>query len=283
LEQYSIDEFFGSLDGFIKESETERYLRNMQADLYKELSLPASIGAGANKSIAKLAAKSAKPFGVLVVKNRDTKNFVNDKPIRALAGIGRKIGSYLERYGIKTLGDILGSPSLLTALGKNGRDLLRELNGEPIRFEADPRERKQIGISRVFDPIVDRDEALRRVLILCGHLAYNIARAKKEPRGFSFTIGYKVFPSEHIKIKTDRLFSEKLLRDIAKDAFREIDKNPLDAINYFAICACDFAGRFAAGELLHWQKDGKNRAVGDALYKARTKYGYGILTYAKST
>ncbi|MDR1451743.1 MAG: hypothetical protein LBI57_05390 [Helicobacteraceae bacterium] len=282
LEQYGIDEFFGSLDGFVKESDLDRYLRNLQADLYKELRLPASIGAGANRSIAKLAAKSAKPFGVLFVANDDVKNFINDKPIRALAGIGRKIGAYLERYGIKTLGDITRSPSLLASLGKSGRDLLRELNGETIKLAIGERERKQIGISRVFDPIFDRAEALRRLLILCGHLSYSIARAKKEPRGFSLVVGYKIFPSEHIRVKTERLFSEKLLREIAKEAFGEVDKNPSDAINYLAICASDFADKVSP-DLLLWQIDRKNRAVADALREARSKYGYDALTYAKST
>ncbi|MDR2153201.1 MAG: hypothetical protein LBO72_10295 [Helicobacteraceae bacterium] len=283
VEQYSIDEFFGSLDGFVKENDAERYLRNLQADIYKELRLPATIGAGANKSIAKLAAKSAKPFGVLIVKSADVKAFLSDKPVRALAGIGEKSARVLNRYGVKTLGDAIRSPSLLASFGKRGRDLLRELNGEQIRFEAQERERKQIGISRVFDPIYDRAEALRRLYILCGHLAYNVARRKKEPSGFTFVVGYKVFPCERVKVKVDRPFSEKLLRQIAKETFGAIDKNQSDAINYLAVTASDFNDRFVAGELFSWREDCKNRLVGNALQEARSKYGYGILTYAKAT
>ncbi|MDR0665345.1 MAG: hypothetical protein LBF86_07500 [Helicobacteraceae bacterium] len=283
LERYSIDEFFGSLEGFIKEHEIERYLRNMQADLYKELRLPASIGAGANRSIAKLASKSAKPFGVLIVKDGDINGFINDKPIKALAGIGQKTGAYLERYGVRTLGDALRSPSLLTALGKNGRDLLRELQGERIALETDASERKQIGISRVFDPIFDRAEALRRLYILCGRLAYNIARSNKEPLSFTFIAGYEIFPNERVKIRADRPFSEKLLRQIAKEAFKTIDKNPSDAINYLAVSAGDFNDKPVVYGLFSYQEDRKNRRIDDAALKARSKYGYAALTYAKAT
>ncbi|MDR2034718.1 MAG: DNA polymerase IV [Helicobacteraceae bacterium] len=283
LEQYSIDEFFGSLDGFINEDETLRYLRNLQAEINKEFALPASIGASVNKSLAKLAAKSAKPFGVCVVKNSEIKDFIEDKPIRALAGIGRQMGAYLERYGVKTLGDVTRAPSLLDSFGKTGRDLLKELNGKAASQIAHKTARKQMGISRVFDPILDRQEALRRFLILCGHLAYHITMSKREPRAFTFSVGYRNSPSEHITIRSDRLFSEKTLCNLAKEAFGAIDKNPNDPINFLAISGGDFNDKPTSFNMLSWQDDYKNRAINEALSKTRAKYGYSVITYSKQT
>ncbi|GHV06451.1 hypothetical protein AGMMS50229_11280 [Campylobacterota bacterium] len=277
LEQFSIDEFFGELDGFVKPDETEKYIRHLQAAIYEEFSLPVTIGASTNKSIAKLAVKSAKPFGVRVVKAEEIAQFIDDKPLKMVAGIGRQTALRLKRYGASTLGDLVRSPTLLQSLGKNGQMLLEELRGKAHSVVMHNSERKQIGISRVFDPLIDRKELLRRAVILCGHLSYNILRHKKEPTSFNFVIGYDRFGYEHAKVNSDRVFSEALLVAIARETLKTIDKYSTEKVVYMAVSAGDFRSKDHTDELLNWQADRKNRALSNALQIVRSKYGYSAI------
>lgn len=280
LEQFGIDEFFADVKGFVREDETERFLRGLQAEIYKEFRLPISFGASSNRSLAKLAAKSAKPFGVRVVHSGEIGAFIEHKPVRAIAGIGSKTANHLARFGVHTLGDILRAPSLLESLGKNGRMLLAELRGENSLGIQNSQERKHIGISRTFDPVLDRAEVKRRLLVLGSHLSFNITKHRKEPTSFVVTVGYSASPPVQKHITAHRLFSEALLRAICSEAFDEIDCAKSDCVNYLSISAGDMHDRRQTNELLEWQRDIKQRKVGEAAGAIRAKYGHSLVHFA---
>ena len=273
LEQFSIDEFYGDLSGWVFEGETEAFIRNLQAEVYKHLQLPATIGASPTKAIAKLAAKSAKPFGTRVVERHEISGFIEERPIRALAGIGRQVAAHLERYGIRTLGDAVRAPSLLKAMGKNGQRILAELQGEGgARVElAAPR--KRIGISRTFDPLYDRSEVRRRMMVLTRHLAFTIASLGLEPTHFQVGIGYRY---------GGRIFSEPLLRKTVRDHFEALDMQRSHAVTYLSLNAGGFASAQSPKtlSLLELQEDQKNRRLSDAAQQLRHKYGVDAICWA---
>ena len=55
LEQYSIDEFWGDLKGWIKDEDTYSFIASLQQEILEKFDLPMSIGASSSKWIAKLA------------------------------------------------------------------------------------------------------------------------------------------------------------------------------------------------------------------------------------
>jgi DNA polymerase-4 len=279
LEQFSIDEFFGDLRGWVKDEETDKFIRELKQEVYKTLGLPSTIGASSSKLIAKLAAKSAKPFGTRVVLKEDIPSFIEDKPIDAIMGIGGKTAAYLKRFGVYTLGRALKAPSLLEGLGKNGKRLLCELRGEQAEQVLTHSPRKSVGISRVFDPIDDRNEVKRRLLILVEHLSFALSQLELEPRSFSFAIGYRYAPSKQVRVSNDRVFSEALLRQIASDTFVELTSDCDAAVTYLGVSASDF--RANAANLLSLKDDLKNKALGDATQKIRAKYGIDYMRYAR--
>jgi DNA polymerase-4 len=283
LEQFSIDEFFGDLRGWIKDEETDRFIRELKQEVYKTLGLPSTIGASSSKLIAKLAAKSAKPFGTRVVFKEDIPSFIEDKPIEAIMGVGRQTAAYLKRFGVHTLGEALRAPPLLEGLGKNGQKLLRELRGEPSEQVLPESPRKSVGISRVFDPIEDRSEVERRLLILAEHLAFALSQLELEPGSFSFTVGYRSAPSKQVRVSNDRVFSEALLRRAASETFDEIADSCVDAVTYLGVSAGDFHAKRTTTNLLSYKDDLKNRTLNDATQKVRAKYGIDYLRYARDT
>jgi len=99
------------------------------------LGLPASVGVATTKLIAKLASEQAKPraslgarargprvepgAGVVVVQEGEELAFLHPLPVRALWGVGPATFRRLERFGVRTVGELAGVPveSLVAALG----------------------------------------------------------------------------------------------------------------------------------------------------------------------
>ena len=78
VEQASIDEFYGDLQGWIEDDEVEKFIKTLQLNIYEDLSLPVSIGASSTKYIAKLVTSFAKPFGYKIVYKNEITDFVKD-------------------------------------------------------------------------------------------------------------------------------------------------------------------------------------------------------------
>ena len=77
---------------------------NIRTDIVRNTSCTASIGIGPNKFLAKLAADRVKPNAYCVV--RDWRNFLDNLSLRDIPGIGRKLETKLQPYGLCTVNDI---------------------------------------------------------------------------------------------------------------------------------------------------------------------------------
>lgn len=134
----SIDEFYldlhgceglyrapGDRDG---DATIERAMREMRAAIQVETGLPASIGLGISRAIAKMASGRAKPAGVWMVRGGQERAFVADLPVRKLPGIGPVAEAELTRAGILTLaqlGAVPDGPSRVAGMASRLREALR--------------------------------------------------------------------------------------------------------------------------------------------------------------
>ena len=130
VEQFSIDEFFGDLRGYIKDDEVEDFARRLKKKIQKELGLPISIGISHSKYLSKLITEYAKPDGVKYVRKEHVKSFIKDIPIAKFPGIGKQYQVRLKGYGIKTLGDIEKRKELFYSWKKPGIELYNRVVGE---------------------------------------------------------------------------------------------------------------------------------------------------------
>ncbi|MBN2896148.1 MAG: DNA polymerase IV [Campylobacterales bacterium] len=279
VEQYSIDEMFGDLRGWVEDRDLLSFMAALQRRIAEELLLPISIGAARSKWIAKLATSTCKPYGLRIVCDEELYDFVRDIPIDAFPGVGRAFGRRFEAYKIKTIGEALRAKSLIEGWGRQGRDLYAKLSGNDHEDVHPSRSRKGIGISRSMDhPIKDREEFYRRVAVMVRHWAHTIMRLGVNPTTFYFGIGYEHHYRSKKQFTTYRLINEPFLQSFAKEKFEELDIYPTLSIVSIAMSATKFLHHDPKTlDLLHYEKDQKMSALSKSLAKAREWYGMDIV------
>ena len=274
IEQYSIDEFFGNVDGWIDESSIEEFAKSLKDDIYKEFEIPVSIGVAKAKYISKLATKKAKPYGVYVVKNQ--KEFIKDIPIDSFPGIGKGFSTKLAKYGIKTLGDLCKSKELLYRWKLPGIELYNRVCTQKCNTISPKEPRKSIGLSRTFDEINDFVEVKRRVLIMARHIAYMAGVAKVNPMRYELKVYYKDGVKLKGGVREERLFSEHLLKKSLVNILQNLWREGNGVIK-LRVSVSSFQKGAKTMSLLDNQSDSKQQKIDKAANLLRGKFGLDVL------
>ena len=283
LEQYSIDEFFGDVGGWIEDSNTLEFIAMLQREITEKFDLPISIAASKSKWIAKLATDTIKPYGVKVIYPHEVNAFVNPIKVEDFPGVGRAVEQRLKHYGIETLEEAKRLPMLFDAYGKTGKELYKRIQGidnEPVHPS---RERKGIGISRNFAAIEDREEIQRRVMILSRYLSYTITKLGLNPTTFFMKIRYQYGTKSSKSFTHDRLFNEVFFIDLAQSMLKELDVHPRYKIHYIGLGASNCTGihKRKSFSMLEFHKDSKHAKLSQGLMKIRDKYGVDMIGYGR--
>jgi len=109
IQPLSLDEAFMDLSG------TRRLhgvppavmLAGLITRMQDELGVSGSIGLSHNKFLAKVASDLDKPRGFSVIGKAETADFLRDKPVRMIWGVGQAAQTALEKSGIRTFSDLL--------------------------------------------------------------------------------------------------------------------------------------------------------------------------------
>jgi DNA polymerase-4 len=274
LEQYSVDEFFGDLGGWIDDADVPVFIDTLRRDIEATFGLPISIGAAPSKWIAKMATSAAKPNGCKTLFKEDVDHFVDPLPIDAFPGIGRGFSRRLKAYKIETLGDLKAARHLLYRWKKPGIQLYHRVNGDDREPVIPGHDRRSIGISRTIDPIFDRDEIRRRLIILCRHLAQLVVRIDAKPQTLFLGIKYQ-FGQRSKRHVTERfIFSELALRRRILDLFGRLDIYPSLAIVRLSISCSNFETiPSTRGSLFGYERALKEQRLWQQSAKIRGKYG----------
>ncbi|MBE0490784.1 MAG: DNA polymerase IV [Sulfurospirillum sp.] len=283
LEQYSIDEFFGDIKGWISKEDTLEFIVHLQNEILEKFDLPISIAACKSKWVAKLATDTIKPYGCKVIEDTQIQAFTNPIKIEDFPGIGRAIERRLKSYGIETLEDAKRVPAIFASYGKTGRELYARIQGEDCELVLPSRVRKGIGISRNFAALQERGEIQRRVLILARYLSFTIARLDLKPTTFYMKIRYQYGVKSAKSITIDRLFNESFFTKLTQELLRELDIHRGYKIHFIALSATNCVDRYNPKSLsiLDFTKDAKNAKLMQGLTKIRNKYGVDMITYGK--
>ena len=168
IEPLSLDEAFLDLSG------TERLhgappaimLARLVRQMKQELGLTGSIGLSHNKFLAKVASDLDKPRGFSVIGRAETQEFLRDKPVRLIWGVGQATQAALEQAGIRSFSDLLrwDQDALTARFGAMGTRLWHLARGQDQRTVTANEKMKSISHETTFS------EDTANTDLLVGHL-----------------------------------------------------------------------------------------------------------------
>lgn len=162
----------------------------LRRQIWEELRLPVTIGIGTSVTLARLAGKLAKPGGVAEVWPGHEEAFLTGLPIDQLPGVGHRTGRLLERFAIRTAGDLrrVSREVLFASFGRLGlvlHDRARGLDPQAVEptWVADKggRLRRRVPKTIRRDSTFEPEEGSRRRIEAM--LAYLVDRAVTRLRG----------------------------------------------------------------------------------------------------
>ena len=279
LEQYSIDEFFGDVSGWVGSDSVLDFIIHLQGDIQKHFNLPISIAACSSKWIAKLATDRIKPYGAKVIYPHQINDFTDPIPIEDFPGIGKAITKRLKAHDIHTLKEAKKVPCLFTSYGKTGKELYQKILGidnDPIKAS---KERKGIGISRNFSAICDRRELRRRVCVLSRYLSYTISKLGLLPTTFYMKLRFENGMKNSLSTTSTNYCNEAFLRKLFLGLFEILDCYPRYKIHYIGLNASNFSTKHnpKCFSLLSHEFDNKMHRLTQSLMKIRDKHGVDII------
>lgn len=124
IEPLSLDEAFMDLGGTARlhGAPPAVMLARLIKRMRDELGLSGSIGLSHNKFLAKVASDLNKPRGFSIIGKAETDDFLRDKPVKMIWGVGKVMQASLEKAGIRTFADLLRweRSDLVTRYGSMG-------------------------------------------------------------------------------------------------------------------------------------------------------------------
>ena len=281
IEQFSIDEFFGDLTGYIKEDEAEDFAKKLKDKIFKELNLPCSIGLANTKYLSKLMTNEAKPNNIKLLKKDNIEEFTKNILIENFTGIGKSFCEKLSGYNIKTLGDIRKNKNLFYSFGKVGVDTYNRVCGIKDSKLNITKERKSIGIGRSFDVVFSRDELKRRVMILSRYLSFIVKKDGHNPLSFQIQIKYEYNIKTKAQENCNKIFNEFDFKNSMINLFLQADKHRNHGVIQLYITVFNFAKK---GEhtynLFEYEDDLKKDKLSKNIQNLREKFGIDILKSA---
>lgn len=172
VEPLSIDEAFLDLTGTsrLHGQTPAQSLIGLQNRIHKDIGVTVSVGLSYNKFLAKTASDLDKPSGFAVLGQSDAQDFLKDKPVGFIFGVGPSFARSLTKVGIKTIADVRRRDDnfMMKNFGDAGLRLARLARAEDLRNVSPDNERKSISAETTFnDDISDPEALMDRLWMLC--------------------------------------------------------------------------------------------------------------------
>lgn len=168
VEPISIDEAFLDLSGTrrLHHGSPAETLAKLVRRIETEVGVNASVGLSFNKFLAKLASDLDKPRGFAAIGRAEAVEFLAEKPVGILWGVGKALRQKLENDGIEKVGQLRNyeEAELVARYGSIGIRLSRFANARDVRHVDPESETKSISAETTFEDDVADPEALKVTL-----------------------------------------------------------------------------------------------------------------------
>ena len=165
VEPLSIDEAFLDLSGTqqIHGRTPAQSLIKLQQDILDKVGVTVSVGLSYNKFLAKTASDLDKPNGFAIIGKAEALDFLRDKPVEFIYGVGPAFTRSLNKVGIRTIADVRrqSDKSMANQFGDMGLHLARLARAEDFRPVKPTSKRKSVSAETTFNEDISDVEALK--------------------------------------------------------------------------------------------------------------------------
>lgn len=182
VQPLSIDEAFLELKGTerLHHDPPARTLAKFARRIEQEIGITVSVGLSYCKFLAKVASDLQKPRGFSVIGAAEALDFLKDRPVTLIWGVGKAFAATLERDGIRTIGQLqtMDETGLMKRYGTMGQRLYRLSRGQDERTVDIDGEAKSVSSETTFnDDLCDYDDLVTHLRRLSEQVAHRLRKA----------------------------------------------------------------------------------------------------------
>lgn len=182
VQPLSIDEAFLELRGTerLHHDPPARTLAKFARRIEQEIGITVSVGLSYCKFLAKVASDLQKPRGFSVIGAAEALDFLKDRPVTLIWGVGKAFATTLERDGIRTIGQLqtMDETGLMKRYGTMGQRLYRLSRGQDERSVEINGEAKSVSSETTFnDDLCDYDDLVTHLRRLSEQVAHRLRKA----------------------------------------------------------------------------------------------------------
>jgi DNA polymerase-4 len=234
VEPLSIDEAFLDLSGTARlhHASPAKSLARFARQVETALGITVSIGLSVNKFLAKIASDLEKPRGFAVLGAAEARDFLAEKPVSFIWGIGKAAEARLKRDGFARVADLqrADETALMRRYGSEGLRLARLSRGIDVRRVTPEREAKTVSAETTFERDIAAFRPLERRLWL---LSEKVSTRLKAQALAGSTVTLKLKSAEfRLKTRARSLGSATALADRIFAAGRELLAREIDGTRY---------------------------------------------------
>ncbi|MBK5567343.1 DNA polymerase IV [Ensifer sp. SSB1] len=182
VQPLSIDEAFLELKGTerLHHDPPARTLARFARRVEQEIGITVSVGLSYCKFLAKVASDLQKPRGFSVIGQAEALEFLKEKPVTMIWGVGKAFAATLERDGVRTIGQLqtMEEADLMRRYGTMGQRLFRLSRGLDERAVEIDGEAKSVSAETTFnDDIARYDDLVVHLRRLSEQVAHRLRKS----------------------------------------------------------------------------------------------------------
>ena len=295
VEAASIDEFYLDVTGTEAVHHTDNLHElavRIREDVLERTSISVSIGGGATRVIAKLAAKRAKPGGVFTVNAGEEIDFMKTLDLAAIPGIGPRFQEKLRDYGLVRVADIL--PFDVDALAIWFGDGTAQWLHDRARGIDDGRIEphgvaKSISRDETFARDISDDDALLTELMrLVGRAATDLRSRELRARTITVKVRDPDFTNRQARHTVETpLESDRAIYDVARELLARLRKTRRGGVRLLGVSLSGFTDRNGVEQMMLFTTEkqletDRDRQLARTVDKLRARFGSKVIVSART-